>query len=962
MPNTEYTGASVSLPEIIAITIPNAVVGVRYGLEAYNIQPVFTLGQPGDSASSILSRLATELSARGFQVAGNRVTGLAGRATGLRVDSQAGSYIERVVEGYLATPKQVRVRMPLGTSGGTFTLTSTVPGGSGETTSGISGVGAASAVKSAIEALTTPQADDITVALEASGNATTRRSYLVTLGGSLAGQDVALTANGASLVGAARVNISTVQRAGDASKEVQVIWLPAWDPTQPYSLWLRLKSGATSSDWLYAIQAGSTTGLAPGTSLSWDVMIQRLVDNACGAGVWTAVWHYNPQFRGGALVLTATDAGAREQVSGVIRFTNNTLPSDYTASQQSNGLWILGDGSDTPGGTYGVDCQSETIRGHGTSQNEIVLLMAPRQEVSGSYISYDYSFDGNTAAISGNASESSLQTGWDTLAGSGNSEVFANPLTGSFAYPYLVMFKGTRANANQPAITIDDLTDYQVVIQQGTALLNQIDQIVIVADSGTFTLTYAGGSATSSLAYNLNAAALETALEGRTEVGSGNCTVTGSGTAADPFRAEYVSGKAATAMPALSANTSSLVGGADPEITQVTAAVPGRLAQAKLHIDPNANGGFLRLVGSGTSGEIQWDDDSAAIQTALDAHWGLTALGVTVTGESPVFSLDFDTVGRMPDLSISQESLEVTESSVLILSRLQEPAGPNCWDDPLNWSTRQIPSSGDTVILRDGQVTLDEGLTQRYTWVRSGTGLQLTASVVGARVNLRVGQKVLLSKGDGDTFPSLSSSSLSALTEYYIVTLDRWSGYCELSTTAGGTPVSLTNAGTGTFTIEVLLARLVLHSTQNGSDGSIGLPRIESGQRNERPLFLEIAATNVDLGVGPGNGSSRCNLDLGARKAIVRQDRSGSSAVSGEMATSLRLDQATSEVELLGGQLAVNPWDDADTAGSCGPVVNRSGTLLLGAVDIGSLDSLGGSVQSGDQYGFTCRGALLIRP
>lgn len=965
MPNNEYTAASVSLPEILEISIPSVVAGARYGLEAFNIAPVFTVAQPGDSSSTLLSRLASQLNSRGLLTVGNRVTGLSGRATGLRVDSAAGSYIERVVEGAAPTPKQVRLRMPLGTSGGTFTLTSTVPGGSGETTSGISGVAAASAIDSALEGLSTPQAGDITCALETVGNSTTRRSYLITLGGTLAGKDVALTANGASLVGSARVNISTVQRAGDASREVQVIWLPKWN-VMGYALWIRLKSGARNGNWLYGIDAAQSSGVAPSTGQSWAVMIQRLVDDACGAGQWTAVWHYKPD-RGGAIVLTATDANAREQVTGVIRSTPYA-GGFYAAEQQSGGLWTLGDNSDTPAYTDGVTCSAETVRGNGTNQNEIVMLMAPPAESPpGTFFSYGYTFDGNTATIASGSPvsnmESTLQTGWDTLAGSSNSEVFANPLDACQGFPYLVMFKGSRANANQPDITIGSLTEtYRVVIQQGTALLNQIDEITIEADSGTFTLTYAGGSATSNLAYNLNAATLQTALQGRTEVGSGNCTVTGAGTAANPFRAEYVGGKAATAMPALTANTSNMVGGPDPEIQTVTAAVPGQYAQARLRIDPNANGGFLRVIGSGTSGEIQWDDDAAAVQTALDAHAGLAALGVTVTGAFPVFLLDFDTWGRLPAVGISQESLTVTESSLLVLSRIQEPAGPNCWDDPNNWSLRHIPSSGETIILRDGQVSIDEGLMQRWSWERSGSGLRLFSDIPGARVNLRVGQCVRLNKGSSDTFPSLSSGSLSVSTAYYIVSLDRWSGLCEISTTAGGTPLTLTGAGTGDFTIEVLLDSLVMHSTQGGSDGAIGLPRLENGQRNERPLFLRIAATDSDLGVGAGNGASRCNIDYGARKAVVRQDRSGSSPVVGEMATNLRFANTSSEVELLGGSLAVNPWDDADTAGSCGPVVNRNGQLLLGAVDIGSLDSLGGSVQSGDQVGFTCRGAQLIRP
>ena len=79
---------------------------------------------------------------------------------------------------------------------------------------------------------------------------------------------------------------------------------------------------------------------------------------------------------------------------------------------------------------------------------------------------------------------------------------------------------------------------------------------------GTFTVSYNGSAASAGLAYNIAAAALQTAIEGLSTVGAGNVTVTGGPFPASPFKIIFSNALAQGAPnPWLVADTSGLTGG-----------------------------------------------------------------------------------------------------------------------------------------------------------------------------------------------------------------------------------------------------------------------------------------------------------------------------------------------------------------------------------------------------------------
>lgn len=96
-------------------------------------------------------------------------------------------------------------------------------------------------------------------------------------------------------------------------------------------------------------------------------------------------------------------------------------------------------------------------------------------------------------------------------------------------------------------------------------------------EGGTFTITV-GADTTSALAYNASAATVQTAIRALTAVGAGNADVTGP--AGGPYRVEYISGKAGTAMPVATGNASLLTGGSNPKAVHVQEVRPGKAASA----------------------------------------------------------------------------------------------------------------------------------------------------------------------------------------------------------------------------------------------------------------------------------------------------------------------------------------------------------------------------------------------
>lgn len=121
---------------------------------------------------------------------------------------------------------------------------------------------------------------------------------------------------------------------------------------------------------------------------------------------------------------------------------------------------------------------------------------------------------------------------------------------------------GGSSDAGNQTVTV-------TVTQAGSAGTNEIQTVTFrgTPTGGTFTLTFQGET-TSALAYNASAATVETALEALTSVTSGDVSV--SGDAGGPYTIEFTGNYAATNVPIMSSDGSSLTGGNTVSVEVVT--------------------------------------------------------------------------------------------------------------------------------------------------------------------------------------------------------------------------------------------------------------------------------------------------------------------------------------------------------------------------------------------------------
>ena len=101
------------------------------------------------------------------------------------------------------------------------------------------------------------------------------------------------------------------------------------------------------------------------------------------------------------------------------------------------------------------------------------------------------------------------------------------------------------------------------------AVANEVKLLTMTGSptGGTFTLTF-DGETTGTIAYNASAATVQTALEGLSNVNSGDVAVTGS--ASGPWTVTFAGRYAGINVPAFTANSGSLTGGTSPTLTPTT--------------------------------------------------------------------------------------------------------------------------------------------------------------------------------------------------------------------------------------------------------------------------------------------------------------------------------------------------------------------------------------------------------
>jgi hypothetical protein len=398
-------------------------------------------------------------------------------------------------------------------------------------------------------------------------------------------------------------------------------------------------------------------------------------------------------------------------------------------------------------------------------------------------------------------------------------------------------------------------------------------------------------------------------------------------------------------------------------VVETQAGDPGALETQAVVLDGNPWGGTVTLNVDGTdTSALSYNASAATVATAVAVVAGSTTGS---GGPWPAeITLRFGVgAGNLPPLTathtLRNAALAIAARSRggigLPVSERRRSAGPNHWDDPLNWITDSgpvgsgatgVPESGDVIRIEQGRGQLLYGLRHRSRFTVDTTTDRLT--FLEPQTAFRDGQAVRVSSTG--TLPA----PLAAGTTYYVVNRTPWS--CQLSTTRGGGAVNLTNAGSGVHTVRVKLDSLTTH---NRWSGRLGLPqRGAAGEREYRPTHLELDAPAVTLGAGEGTGSPLLRIDSGpSETTTVTVLATSGSAESGFPSLHWLGTAAGNLLRVVDGSVGVALV--AESVATLASLTQRAGDVELGpGVTVGPIEKTGGTLRS---EGASVNGSVTIK-
>jgi trimeric autotransporter adhesin len=296
----------------------------------------------------------------------------------------------------------------------------------------------------------------------------------------------------------------------------------------------------------------------------------------------------------------ATQASVR---TAIIALWNASIVPEFaeiTASAGTNAGAILLT-SDEDGKPFIVS----TKIGSGT--NEIQVITLGGSPTGGTFtLTYSGQTTGNIAY---NADAATVDAALEALSNIGAGDV---GVTGSAGGPWTVEFTGALAATDVALLTASSAnlvgTSEQQVISLGTA------------SGGTFTLTYSGQT-TGNIAYNADAATVEAALEGLSNIGAGEATTTGS--AGGPWTVAFSGALAGTDLPEITVDGTNLTGKLAVGVTETVDGVAG--GENEVHL-------FHAVGSSGVDGAFTITGD-------VSVSSGTFTLGITVGGTA-IFTTD----------------------------------------------------------------------------------------------------------------------------------------------------------------------------------------------------------------------------------------------------------------------------------------------------------------------------------
>ncbi len=809
--------------------------------------------------------------------------------------------VEQTTPGFAGRNEVQKLELIGSYTDGTFTI-SWDPGGGTETTAGIAYDATAFDVQTALENLTTPTVGDFFVTGQVGG------PWYVTFKGTYAESDVNLMViDGTNLVGNGDVVIKTITQGSQFSNTIQYYVINASGGNYTLSLYGEatqpIAFSASAEDVQSALEGISSIG--EGNVIVYGAYLQTL------GGRRVYFVEFVGELAGQSVDLLGYDPGTLGGAGGNEEFEQP--PQSVTVGGVSNQRVVLVDYHEASGGDIRFHYNGNsyaTNYSYGISDLEqLKFALANVLGLWGSYYGRAGLF-----AIKLSSTDPMLL---DTFSVDGSE------LSGGSASSTIIQYEGLSGGANE------------------------VQQVWISATGGTFDLTFDGETA-SGIAWDASAATIESNLEALSNITG--VAVTGSGTNIDPWVITF-DDPGAEDVPELTGDPANLTGGGGTVIT-VTTAAPHVDEVQTITLGVGVTGGSFTLAfdGEPTTG-IAFNANAAAVESALEALIGID--DVTVTGSGPlVVTFDGPLVSGQNVALLVADGTDLiggAGTETLVLETTTFSAGPNHFNDSLNFTGGRVPDTGDVLYVDDGTVSILFGLRMRSTFTVDPVTDELTLSggdfVEDQIVRVR----------STDTLPA----GLAADTDYYIVNRNRDADTLQLATTSGGAPIDLTDAGTGQHTIEVQLSAIRVLSRYAGH---IGLPRWNAADYWEyRPTYLAIGLLNpteenVTIGAGDGSGSNRLRFDFGDSQFLLTLLETGGSLEPGVPPCLILGSHADNELQVLEGDIGVAFFSTESSVLS--RLVIRGGRVTLGNVSLGELDKTAGELIADEA---TLTGALTIR-
>lgn len=334
------------------------------------------------------------------------------------------------------------------------------------------------------------------------------------------------------------------------------------------------------------------------------------------------------------------------------------------------------------------------------------------------------------------------------------------------------------------------------------------------------------------------------------------------------------------------------------------------------------SGTFTITYSGQTTTAIAYNANAGAIQTALEALSNLAPGDIVVSG-GPIdlgnqggivnisWSPSFGNIGQITVSSSLVDSIltisdYITGGLAITTEDLIRNAGPECFDDPLNYDPQGQITQDDDIVFEFGQNNCKWGTKQRDVFSVESVSLN-RLQLSTKRWLFQDGQKLRVKTTT--TLPG----GLSPSTSYFVINSDGF-GRFQLSATLGGSAINITDAGTGEHTIGLML-KTITKPARYAFD--IGLPRNNgSGFEEYRPRYLEAWVTDkVTLGERQGQDSSLQRYNFGDTAITGGIDvlRTASSNESDMAACGILIESSTTDLNAWGGDVGLAPCLDEES-------------------------------------------------